>query len=48
MIKKQGNGYAYYSGDGKKKLTKVYKSRNSPGLLKRIREIEFFKKQGRK
>jgi hypothetical protein len=42
MIKKTKGGYALFSHTGRK-LSKVYKSKNSPALRKRTRQVEMFK-----
>jgi hypothetical protein len=41
-VKKTKGGYALYSHTGRK-LSKVYSSKNSPALKKRIRQVEMFK-----
>ncbi len=45
MIKKTSKGHVVMSKDGSKKLSRHYKSRK--GALKRMGQIEFFKKRGR-
>lgn len=44
-IKKVKGGYVLVSKKSGKRLSKVYKHRNSPNLKKRIRQVEFFKKR---
>jgi hypothetical protein len=44
MIKKANGGYAYFDKTGEKRLTRIYPRKDSPGLLQRIKEIEFFKR----
>jgi len=41
-IKKTGKGYALFSKTGRK-LSKVYKRKDSPSLKRRVRQVEFFK-----
>jgi hypothetical protein len=43
MIKKTKGGYALFSKTTGRKLSKVYKSKNSPSLKKRERQVEYFK-----
>lgn len=41
-VRKTTGGYALYSHKGKR-LSKVYKSKNSPSLRKREKQVEMFK-----
>ncbi len=43
MIKKVKGGYALFSKTTGRKLSRVYKSKNSPALKKRERQVQFFK-----
>ena len=43
MIKKVKGGYAVYSANGRKKLSKTYKSKVN--AKKRLQQIEYFKKK---
>lgn len=43
VVKKTKGGYALFSKSTGKKLSKVYKSKNSPSLKKRERQVQFFK-----
>ena len=45
MIKKVDGLYYLYSEDGKKRLSKGFTSRDDPGLMKRIRQVEHYKKE---
>jgi hypothetical protein len=45
MIKKVKGGWCIVSKTTGRKLSKVYKSKDSPELKKRMREIEYFKKK---
>ena len=42
-VKKVGGGYALVSKTTGKKLSKVYKSKDSPELKKREKQVQFFK-----
>lgn len=42
-VRKTKGGYAIFSKKTGRKLSKVYKSKNSPAMKKRMREIETFK-----
>jgi len=42
-VKKVDGGYALFSKDGGKKLSRTYKSPNDPALLKREKQVTFFK-----
>ena len=42
-IKKVGKGYALFSKDGGKKLSRTYTSPKDPALLKREKQVTFFK-----
>lgn len=41
-VRKTKGGYALYSHKGKR-LSKVYRSKNSPALKKREKQVEMFK-----
>lgn len=43
VIRKTKNGYALFSKTTGRKLSKVYKSKNSPALKKRERQVNYFK-----
>lgn len=43
MIKKVKGGYVLKSKTTGRRLSKVYKSKNSPALKKRERQVQFFK-----
>lgn len=45
-VRKTKGGYALFSKTGRK-LSKVYKSKNSPALRKRQRQVEYFKHKGK-
>jgi len=42
-VRKTKGGYALFSKTTGRKLSKVYKSKNSPSLKKRERQVQFFK-----
>lgn len=42
-VKKTSGGYALYSKKTGRRLSRVYKSRNSPALKKRERQVQWFK-----
>jgi hypothetical protein len=42
-VKKTKGGYALFSKTTGKRLSKVVKSKNSPSLKKRERQVQFFK-----
>ncbi len=44
-IKKVSGGYALFSKTSGRRLSKVFKSKNAPGLKKRERTVQFFKNQ---
>jgi len=46
IVKKVPGGWAVFSHDGKKQLSRVYKDKKD--AERRLREIEFFKKKGKK
>lgn len=47
MIKKTKGGYALFSKTTGRRLSKVYKSKGSPALKKRERQVQFFKNKGK-
>jgi hypothetical protein len=42
-IKPSGKGFALFSKDGNRKLSRTYKSPKDPALLKREKQVTFFK-----
>lgn len=46
-VRKVFGGYALYSKSGRR-LSKVYKSKSSPGLKKRERQVQWFKHHAKK
>lgn len=42
-VKKVSGGYALFSKTTGKRLSKVYKSKDSPSLKKREKQVQFFK-----
>jgi len=42
-VKKTKGGYALFSKTTGRKLSKIYKSKNSPALQKRERQVQMFK-----
>lgn len=42
-VRKTKGGYALFSKTTGRRLSKVYKSKNSPALKKRERQVQFFK-----
>lgn len=42
-VRKTKGGYALYSKKTGRRLSKVYKSKNSPALKKREKQVQFFK-----
>lgn len=42
-VRKTKGGYALFSKTTGRKLSRTFKSKNSPGLMKRERQVQFFK-----